>query len=293
MNLMNVLVRSPMALLTVTPARLLDAVDADMNVDAVTPAAAPPVPGNGAAPGTAPGLGETPWQRVQTGLEQSVTQVKSTTTTAYEQGRGAIADRWHDLTTNLHDRATATGDGIQAWGQGLWTGLRDRLDLDGTAAQAQVTEVVHHWSGAIAHWSADFKRLRPELLQRQLDQGLTDWLGAHPLWAWAIAHPLWALLLAGVLAVAFGLAASAVLRGLVGWIWDAMARSVPPRDWHRDRLSAPLAVSPQTQPRPASGVAPKTRDRLSHLLTRLEHLREEQDQIVAEVRQLLGDRSRR
>ncbi len=282
---MHLLWRSPLALLTVTPDRLLDAV----GTTTPEPAAASPLSGDGAAGG----LEATPWQRVQGGLEQSVTQVKTTTTTAYEQGRGAIADRWHDLTTNLHDRATATGDGIQAWGQGLWTGLRDRLDLDGTAAQAQVTDVVHHWSGAIANWSADFKRLRPELLQRQIDQGLTDWLGAHPLWAWAIAHPLGALLLLGLLVVTFGVAASAVLRGLVGWIWDAMARSVPPRDWHRDRLSAPLAVSPQTQPRPASGVAPKTRDRLSHLLTRLEHLREEQDQIVAEVRQLLGDRSRR
>jgi hypothetical protein len=280
---MNVLVRWPMALLTVTPARLLDAVGGDT----VEPAGAT----SGEDPVT--GLGATPWQRVQTGLEQSVTQVKTTTTTAYEQGRGAIADRWHDLTTNLHDRTTQTGDAIQAWGQGMGMGLRDRLDLDGTAAQAQATEAIHRWSGAIAHWSADFKRLRPDLLQQQLDQGLTDWLGTHPVWAWAIAHPLWALLLAGLLLVGFGLAAGALIRGVVGWVWAAMARSVPPRNWQTNRRTPPLAVSPQTQPRPASGVAPKTRDRLAHLLTRLEHLREEQDQIMAEVRQLLGERSRR
>lgn len=275
-----------MELLTVTPARLLDAVD----MDTVEPVGAASASSDGRA---ATGLGETPWQLMQTGLEQSVTQVKTTTTTAYEQGRGAIAHGWQGLTNGIHDRVTQTGDGIQAWGQGIWTGLRDRLDLDGTAAQAQAMEVVHDWSGAIANWMADVKRLRPELLQRQLDQGLTDWLGAHPVWVWAIAHPLWALLLTGLLVVAFGVAASALIRGAVDWVWDAMARSVPPRDWQTGRHTPPLAVSPQTQPRPASGVAPKTRDRLSHLLTRLEHLREEQDQLLDEVRQLLGDRPRR
>lgn len=286
MNGMNVWLRLPMELLTVTPARLLDAVD----MDTVAPLGAGPASSDGRA---ATGLGETPWQLVQTGLEQSVTQVKTTTTTAYEQGRGAIADRWQALTAGIHDHTTQTGDAIQAWGQGMWTGLRDRLDLDGTAAQAQAAEVIHHGSQIMADWITDVKRLRPDLLQRQLDQGLTDWLGTHPVWAWAIAHPLWALLLLGLLVVAFGVTASALIQGLGGRIWEAMARSVPPRNWQTDRHAPPLAVSPQTQPRPASGVAPKTRDRLAHLLTRLEHLREEQDQIMVEVRQLLGDRSRR
>ncbi|TVP64572.1 MAG: hypothetical protein EA342_16130 [Leptolyngbya sp. LCM1.Bin17] len=110
------------------------------------------------------------------------------------------------------------------------------------------------------------------------------WLSAHPLVAWLVAHPLWALglLVLGILLLAGLWSAIARLTEgfwltLVGlpfqlgsWLFTTVTR-VLVRRW--------VKPSPQAHP-----------DRLTEIIRRLETLQTEQENLLAEMRQLLGER---
>lgn len=119
-----------------------------------------------------------------------------------------------------------------------------------------------------------------------------DWLNQHPILLWLATNPLW--LLAAVLAVLFLL--SGLLRAVAGlteklwlallsfpvnllrWLWQGIVFL----------LSRPFAPKPVVG---ASFVNPPVlnpQDRLTEVLNRLEALRQEQDELLKEVKSLLA-----
>lgn len=115
---------------------------------------------------------------------------------------------------------------------------------------------------------------------------LQDWLSQHPLLQWFVSHPLW--LLIAMLAALFLL--SGLLRAIAGLtekLWLALLR-LPfilfQTVW---RSSLFLLLRPFEKPTVASLTASPAPDRLTEILNRLEALRQEQDELLQEVRSLL------
>ena len=112
------------------------------------------------------------------------------------------------------------------------------------------------------------------------------WLAQHPLMFWLASHPVWLiavslvmlLLLAGLLRAMAGLTEQlwlALLRlpiWLVQWIWRAVFL-----------LLRPVLSKAE----PPSSSAP-TASRLSELLARLERLRQEEQELMQEIKSLLS-----
>ena len=112
------------------------------------------------------------------------------------------------------------------------------------------------------------------------------WLAQHPLMFWLASHPVWLiavslvmlLLLAGLLRAVAGLTEQlwlALLRlpiWLVQWIWRAVFL-----------LLRPVLSKAE----PPSSSAP-TASRLSELLARLERLRQEEQELMQEIKSLLS-----
>jgi len=121
-------------------------------------------------------------------------------------------------------------------------------------------------------------------LQSALLNPVQTWLAEHPLIAWLVAHPLWALglLVLGILLLAglwsaiarltegFWLTLVGLPFQLVSWLFTTVTR-VLVRRWAK-----PV---PQAHP-----------DRLTEIIGRLETLQTEQEDLLAEMRQLLEER---
>jgi hypothetical protein len=127
-----------------------------------------------------------------------------------------------------------------------------------------------------------------------LDSLLTpvqDWLSQYPLFLWLATHPLWLLavillvlfLLSGLLRVIAGLTEKLWLAllmfpvTLVRWLWQGMTFLI----------SRPFASKSVTQSGFVNPPTLDTPDRLTEALNRLETLRQEQDELLKEVKVLL------
>lgn len=121
-------------------------------------------------------------------------------------------------------------------------------------------------------------------LQSVLLNPVQTWLSEHPAVGWLVAHPLWGagLLVLGIL--------------LLAGLWSAIARltegfwltlvGLPFRlgGWLFTTVTGVLVqrwVKPTPQANP---------DRLTEIVGRLEALQTEQEDLLAEMRQLLGER---
>lgn len=137
-----------------------------------------------------------------------------------------------------------------------------------------------------------------DLFNRFLDSLTTpfqDWLSQYPVLLWLATHPLW--LLAAVLVVLFLL--SGLLRAVAGlteklwlvllslpvnlmrWLWQGMVFL----------LSRPFASKPVVEAGFVNPPVLNPQDRLTEVLNRLEALRQEQDELLKEVKSLLAARN--
>lgn len=118
---------------------------------------------------------------------------------------------------------------------------------------------------------------------------IQDWLAVHPLWNWLFAHPLWLL--------GFGLFIIFLLSGLLRaigrlteWLWLAILR-LPMRltQWIFKGVSL-LVISLFGLKRPAPPPQIASTDRLIDIVNRLEALKQEQDELLQEVKSILAVR---
>lgn len=130
---------------------------------------------------------------------------------------------------------------------------------------------------------------------------IQDWLSQHPLFFWLATHPWW--LVAATLAVLFLL--SGLLRAIAGFteqIWIALLRlPIVLISWlwqgtllllRRPFQAKPTVVPSHLGNTPLLSSQPSEQpDRLTQVLDRLETLRQEQDQLLQEIKALLQDRS--
>jgi hypothetical protein len=123
-----------------------------------------------------------------------------------------------------------------------------------------------------------------EALQSALLQPLQQWLSTHPLLAWLVAHPLWSLALVVVVILLFAGLWSAIAR-LTESFWLTLVR-LPFQSvaWLFTTLAGGLIQRWMKSSTPASSP-----DRLSEIMMRLEALQTEQDTLLKEMRQILGD----
>ena len=123
-------------------------------------------------------------------------------------------------------------------------------------------------------------------VQGTLTQPIANWLQAHPLFAWVADHPLWALgLLVVVLLLLSGLLQAIARFTEQIWIWILRSPILLiqwliaiGRRWLRRK---PAAVS----------IATSKQQRLTAVLQKLETMRQEQEELLQEVRALLTDES--
>lgn len=122
-------------------------------------------------------------------------------------------------------------------------------------------------------------------LQGTLTQPMADWLQAHPLLAWGIDHPLWTL--AGLFVVLLLL--SGLLQAIARfteqiWIW-ILRSPVLLIQWL-------VAIGLRwMQRKPAAPIATPKQQRLTVILQKLEAMRQEQEELLKEVRALLVEDS--
>jgi hypothetical protein len=124
--------------------------------------------------------------------------------------------------------------------------------------------------------------------QQAVTSVLQTWMQDHPIVAWLLVHPLWSLLLLLVVVV--------LLRGLIGAIgrlteriWIALLQA-PMRlaTWLLTSTTNRLTRTAPTAPSP---LEPTPQQRLIDIVTRLEAIQQEQDALLKEVREMLGDSS--
>jgi hypothetical protein len=122
-------------------------------------------------------------------------------------------------------------------------------------------------------------------IQSALLQPLQSWLGEHPVVAWLVLHPLWSLALLGLAILLFAGLWSAVARLTEGF-WLALVQ-LPFRlvTW---LFAGTTGLLLKRWVRSPGGDA--SPDRLTEIVTRLEALQTEQEDLLQEMRQILAER---
>ncbi len=137
----------------------------------------------------------------------------------------------------------------------------------------------------------DFTRSLTQELSKQLIDPIVnpvrDWLTQHPLWNWLLLHPLWLLGLVVLVLFLFAGLMGAIAH-LTETIWLTVLR-LPIRltqwiFWGVVQLFK-LPFTPRLNGKKTDPV--QSQERLTEILDRLEALRQEQDQLMAEVRSIM------
>ena len=115
-------------------------------------------------------------------------------------------------------------------------------------------------------------------------QPLQRWLSSHALLSWLVAHPLWLLVLVVVTILFLAGLWNAIARLTEGF-WLTLVR-LPFRisAWIFTTLAGGLVRRWVKVTKPEAGP-----DRLTEIMGRLEALQTEQDTLLQEMRQILGD----
>ncbi|GAB4378872.1 MAG: hypothetical protein Kow00121_31660 [Elainellaceae cyanobacterium] len=125
---------------------------------------------------------------------------------------------------------------------------------------------------------------------------LRDWLVSHPVWYWLFGHPLWLLGLVVLVLFLFAGLMGAIAR-LTEAVWLAVLQA-PVRllQWifmgTLQLLKLPFSLQNSTVKAEAPPVqSSNQQERLTTLLSRLEALRQEQDELMKEVQALVQTNS--
>jgi len=128
-----------------------------------------------------------------------------------------------------------------------------------------------------------------ERLTDQVLQPVQDWLTLHPFWNWLLIHPVWLLGVVVLVLFLFAGLMGAIAR-LTEAIWLALLQA-PIRLAQllfigvAKLLQLPFTAKPKVSP----ASQPNSQERLTAILNRLENLRQEQDELLQEVRSILGE----
>ena len=159
----------------------------------------------------------------------------------------------------------------------LWQSVQSRWQ---EATQHTVTTSIDGAINRVGNWSNSAQHK----LQGVMTQPIADWLQGHPNIAWAIDHPLIALgLLLIVLLLLSGLLQAIARLTAQVWIWLLQSPLKLIR-W----LFYGLLRFTQRQPKLPALPATPQQERLTLILQRLETMRQEQDELLQEVRSLLA-----
>ncbi|NEQ23711.1 MAG: hypothetical protein F6K28_32130 [Microcoleus sp. SIO2G3] len=154
--------------------------------------------------------------------------------------------------------------------QSVWNQQTQRLTR--SIEPSQIPEQVQ---ASIERWSSR--------LEGALTQPIADWLQAHPIFAWGIDHPLLTLgLLLIVLLLLSGLLKAIARFTEQIWIW-LLRSPLMLIQW----LFAIALQWIRRKPLALPAVTPK-QERLTLILQKLETMRQEQDELLQEVRALLA-----
>lgn len=135
----------------------------------------------------------------------------------------------------------------------------------------------------------DIDRLLSNSLWRFTDQvlqPLQDWLVVHPFWNWLLLHPLWLLGLTVLLLFLFAGLLGAIAR-LTEAIWLAVLQT-PIRLVQFLFTGVTRLLKLPFSPRLNSVSSTNQQERLTTLLNRLETLRQEQNELMQEIRSILA-----
>lgn len=136
----------------------------------------------------------------------------------------------------------------------------------------------------------DFERGLSNRFIHDLWAGLTapiqTWLGHHPIAQWLFAHPLWLVVLAG-LAILLLVGLFGAIGRMTEKLWLVVLLA-PFRliFWGLNQLAKLVRFVFGLKPAPAAAAKPQ--ERLSEILDRLELLRQEQDELLREVKAILA-----
>jgi hypothetical protein len=114
---------------------------------------------------------------------------------------------------------------------------------------------------------------------------LQAWLLEHPIVAWLVLHPLWGLSLLGVVLLLFAGLWSAIARLTEGF-WLTLVRLPFQLITWLFVTTTGLLMRRWVKPAPTEA----SPDRLVEIMTRLEALQTEQEDLLQEMRQLLAER---
>lgn len=134
----------------------------------------------------------------------------------------------------------------------------------------------------------DIDRLLSDSIWRLTDpflQPLQVWLEVHPFWNWLLLHPLWLLGLMVLVLFLFAGLLGAIAR-LTEAIWLALLRA-PIRLIQLLFLGITQLLKMPFTPRLNPSPPNNPQERLTTLLNRLDSLRQEQDELMQEVRSIL------
>lgn len=127
-------------------------------------------------------------------------------------------------------------------------------------------------------------------LLQSLSTPLQTWLAAHPIAQWLVIHPLWTLgLLVGAIALLVGLFGA--IGQLTENLWLRLFRVLL---WlfasiFGGGFQLAKRLSQSSTQHPSKAGSDNSTQRLDQILTRLEELHREEDQLLAELKTLVGE----
>lgn len=124
-------------------------------------------------------------------------------------------------------------------------------------------------------------------LTQQFLQPAQDWLTIHPFWNWLLIHPVWLLGLIVLVLFLFAGLMGAIAR-LTEAVWLALLQA-PIRLIQLLFLGVAKLLQMPFAPKVSPALPASPQERLTIVLNRLENLRQEQDELLQEVRSILGE----
>lgn len=233
-------------------------------------------------------------QETQSFLTQTVEKVSKSTQDPIEAGKNSLNQGFKTL-TETGNSAINKITGVAEQAKDTLTKVTDQsidqVNVATSQAIDKLTETAEKAQASLndtLQSAEKFSNTAVEALQQAISASFANWLKAHPILAWLITHPLLTLALFLLLWLLLGGLFRAIAR-LTEQVWLSLFQSpLKLGQWLIGRVPQPLirafnlgTANPLSNPNDKE-------ERLSSILSRLEEIKQEQDELWQEMTTILA-----
>lgn len=233
-------------------------------------------------------------QETQNFLTETVEKVSNSTQEPITTGKNSLNQGFQTL-TETGNSAINKITGVAEKAKDSLTKITDQSieQLNVTTSQAidKLTETADKAQTSLNETIQNAEKITNtavEASQQAIAASFANWLDAHPILAWLIAHPILTLVLLLLLWLLLGGLFRAIAR-LTEQVWlSAFQSPIKLGQWLLGRVPQPFLSSFNLRTANPSSNSNDKEQRLSSILSRLEEIKQEQEELWKEIITILG-----